>query len=807
MFPRTRRCLTGTRASPSVTARTSKAPLLADSQSWSQCLSGAPSQALPAAAATDRAPDDDNKESLGDNGTSPNETLFPTPQSEKEDTQQFVRKLLVRRFANLPRTRVDLARASLFFASPRSDNVATYKTAREALTQHGRSPYRTAMGQRKSLREGWRFHRSDIDWLPIARFLARIPQRTVPETVEVDREQIRAYTGSDRPNSWVESTGAGVHVELPSESASPRDTTTRQAVISGSPVYAAMVRAKHSKFVDMSVAADTLQPATPQNGLVSVDSVAKFNRFVYRLTNHHVNRLLEKEIYGDYNRYAADLLSKAFSDPRPSIYASTVALNRALLFLYNHSELLDAANLVYAHGSRMGLVHDVTTCNIRLKFAIRHNIEHLARATVREMLESRIQPNSQTWSMLYLAARTTDSRRQVVKIMKHSDTHMSTETWSRIASIMLTEQLQSAYDNTATLSRIMEQYDKTFGLEWFSAKVLQQALHVCKKRNLNRLARALLEAAPERGVTPLKYTHAYEFALFRAQGRLSEAVESFVSLVEKKEKIYMKLVIPYIFMTAWDRQRINVCCVLWMFAATKGLITRTMRTVVNRALLSNSNTTSRTEIDGPTKTQLRKTAWRRMAAGAIVGIEVETADADSGLVRYFTRLCAYFSRGEPSYSDLSTAEMVSRWTPDDGTRDEQISLAYVLLHRDLDAWKNFQSMTRKTLASLLRAAHDKDAMWYGTGYLNSLEDKDIRVLRQRCWQALQDHLPKKLDEREAADLSRRRQVILRDLDAFGLKSKDDVDESLLVPPSPSHPPTVEANNVAGTQTVSPLFDV
>ena len=92
----------------------------------------------------------------------------------------------------------------------------------------------------------------------------------------------------------------------------------------------------------------------------------------------------EKERFGDYNHYAATILSRAFCQGRVSAYASTVSLNRALIFLYAHFELFDVAEVIFTHAQRMGLTKNITTLNLRLASALRWNLAPQAISCVAE---------------------------------------------------------------------------------------------------------------------------------------------------------------------------------------------------------------------------------------------------------------------------------------------------------------------------------------------------------------------------------------------------------------------------------------
>lgn len=800
MFPKSRRCLTGTPARPSVTARTSRPHFLVNSQPWSRYESRVSSLLFPGAT-TDPAPRDNLVEDSNNR-----------PDREQQAAYLPIRKLLSHRTGNQPRASVDSTKASPRLRSARSDNVPNSEIARKALASQAKArQMQHEQPEDQHVPEPKKFGRQAVDWLPIARILANIPLPKIPsldsgptpDSVQLDRHQMRLYTGSYRPNAWVEAAGAGVHVELHTELSG--DTTTRPAVLEGSPVYVAAAREKLSRFVDLGSDPDELPDAASLGDvLASVDSVSAFSRFVYRLTNHHVNRSVEKEMTGNYNRYAADLLSNAFSDPSISAHASTVALNRALLFLHNHPDLLDAANLVYAHGSRMALVQNITTCNIRLGYALKHSILHLAHATVLEMTESRIQPNGHTWSMIYAAARTTELRKQVVQLKRQLEAPMNAQAWSRVASTMVEEQLEAASDSAKLMASIMKQFDKTLGVDWLSASTVHKILHMCKERNLVHVARYTQEAAHKRGVIRLKNTHVYEFALLHRQRKLRLAIELFVSMVANRDPVYLKLVIPRIFMTAWAAKRINVCCVLWIFATTHGLITHTMHSVVRKYLYPSSEL-ARRQLASQSEPVRKRSAWRHLAARIIVWVEGgPTRRAD--VARHFPRLHAYTSPTDHSSRSVFPIDMLNQWTPNDGTRSEQVQLLLDLLRCDLNAWKTLQPMELETLAQHLSEAHKKDNEWYASGYLNDIGNKNVAEVRRKCWETI-GYVPSIISEDREARISRIRRSVKQNIEDWSLESREPKEKLKIFAASAPDTNPARPSEVQSTASKQNMYEV
>lgn len=768
MFPRTRRCLTGTHTRPIVTARASKLPRPSTVPTWSRYQSAvAPKEAL----SCDDVGQNPHNQAPATNDTRPpgHETKTRPRNVHDDPSRSVVGQLMADRISRLPRSN-QLIIANDSSCDSREGDSPTFQTARArlGLSNNGQgekhkgtndTPLETLSGSRRP-------YSSQVDWLPLARFLATIPKpqsESTQASVELDRTFLSTYTGSYRPNVWTENVGTGVLVELAPESGFMANAT-RPAVLTGSPYYEALVRDKLSGSVEAEDASQGLREDDQFDSLANVISVSSFTRLVYRLTNQYINRNVEKDAYHDYHRYAADILSWMFEDPVTSRYASTVALNRALIFLYNHPELAGTATLIFDKAQRMSLVYNTTTANLRLGFGIRHNFRSMAQATAKDMMDYGIQPNSRTWSILYTALSTSHARLQLINLIQDRNIKITDKVWSQFASTILEERLRSNSDDDAdVLAAIVTDVDEAIGPSWLTTEACHRALSVCRDMRAYNIAQSLTELADSRGVAVRRDSHVISFALFRRRKDLDSAVKLLTAMSAQGDLIHAKWVIPYMFMTAWYRQRLYTCHLLWIFAATCGLITKRMRTVVNRALLS--NTPGDAKLEEVSRSQLRRSRWRQMAARVICGIDDDFLNRGTDFGKRFPRLHAYCFGNERSSRHPDVAEMLMHWTPDDGTRDEQLSLAYVVIGHDINAWKTFDPMTLETLIQQLPLANARDREPKDP---DELTGNDVNEVRRASRRALQGCIPQRAGQEFSPRVGRIRETVLRNLAVAGL---------------------------------------
>ena len=112
---------------------------------------------------------------------------------------------------------------------------------------------------------------------------------------------------------------------------------------------------------------------------------------------------------------------------------------------------------------------------------------------------------------------------------------------------------------------------------------------------------------------------------------------------------------------------------------------------MNKALLRNTTEQQDTNVRRAT----------RLMARIVAGLDLDIV----GFHDAFPRLSKRFE------GITNPMSWLSEYASDDGTRDEQLSLAYAVIGRDLSAHEKFEPMSKSMRNALLRAAVVKDAIW------------------------------------------------------------------------------------------------
>jgi pentatricopeptide repeat protein len=548
-----------------------------------------------------------------------------------------------------------------------------------------------------------------LDWVPLARELDQFPLYAETQNaglatgkvVFIDRKAYAAYTNSDRPNAWTEDQGTGVHVTVPDSQEDPRP-----AVLRGSPFYVDRVRQKLSK-LPQSYPED--HPPTgfdDTHRMEAITSVRDFEEFVHRILYPRVVRNIESSIhrdysiYGGYNGYVAEVLSKVFTNPYTSRHASSVALNRALFFMYLRADMQPTARLLFAQGQRLGLV-DIYTYNMRLKYAIKARSRGLAMSTVREMQQDGVSPDCWTWATLWTAARTTSQRHEITMIMKRRNDPMHEKVWGALLGHHLRDRLKKVKDDPDQLSAIFEELDTLFGSDWFSPVFHHVALRICLRYRLFKLASKFDEVMLERKLPIMQKARLWRLALACESRNLVEGVKTFRSwlLAGGYKQAERRKVVGLLFRLAWETNAANICRLAWRFAATHGLLTYRTLTLVRRSLLQQTYR----QDDNQDAARMRSSNVTRHFLKAMISVGIDPDLTDFAI--YFPRL-THLSGTVRSPVELLNQQIVT----EDLSRELHF-LIYVILYRDLNAWRVYKPMSPEYLNERLQIALQKDLEW------------------------------------------------------------------------------------------------
>ncbi len=626
----------------------------------------------------------------------------------------ILQKVLRRRTDRLPRSKLQ-ARSSLehtllerILANP------TFKTARKDIeTIFQEINVQESKRKKSRLSRMQEVFRPDrIDWARTAKKLLPLTNTTslsAPEKLLSLREDfLDEHAGAVEANMWIHRVGTGAEVHsLPK---AETNSGTRVVSLRGSPRSVELaekalqlLQEKFQLSGSREAKNDTGQGL--QKGMIV--SVRTFSSYVTRLVQHKLPRQLQQEAGETFHERVGAALVRVFLDPAASKYASTYAVQRALAFVCDYDELDATADTLYERAKNLGLKMEVNSFNYLIRQAIARNNEVKASSLIADMHKAGVSANGRTWLLFFTASRISQARLTILSYMIQSMVDLTGRQKTQFAGNLAAIRLGDMKDSPEDFSHLLDEFDRLFGKDWLNGSVYSRMVHTINGRRKTKLKKisAMLSQLPlQRGIKMDGHIEILRFALHRHQKNAAESIADFLSILQRDEDSIPKMQVAYVFMTAWERKWPNVCRVLWRHAASHGNILYTMQSVVNTSLLDNASDTHYVE-----------DVWRRCAGSLVAGTDTDT----SGFETMFPRLSKH------CVSLTSPMEWLTVYTPDDGTRDEQISLVYLMLNRDLTAWKRYQPMTNWELLDLLTSARQSDLAWKSDKLLMKLSVSDL----------------------------------------------------------------------------------
>ena len=543
--------------------------------------------------------------------------------------------------------------------------------------------------------------RSDrIDWARTAKKLLALTHAN-SEPASGKRLQLRQdfltdHAGDFEANMWIHRIRTGAEVRILPRTDS--DSSMRPVSLQGSPRSVELaekaLRLLQDKF-QLSGGRKVKHHIGQVLQTAMVVSVRTFSAHVARLVQHKLPRQVQQDTGETFHERVAAALVRVFLDPAASKYASSYAVQRALAFICQYDELEPTVDILYERTKHLGLKLDVNSFNHLLKQAIARNKEEKVSSLIADMHRAGVSANGTTWVLFFTATQSDEARRAVLSYMIQATVNLTPHERTMFATKLAALRLGDMKDSQPDFAAMVAELDHLFGKAWLDGAVYSHMVHAIlsgRKSKVNEISKMLMELPERRGLKIDRHIEIARFALYRRQHRTVDATRDIVSILQKDEKPVSKMCVAYLFMTAWETMWPwpNVCRVLWRHAASHGNILYTMQSVVNGSLLNNT----------PESTLIWD-VWKRNAGSIVAGIDAEVA----GFENMFPRLSKHCA------NHTGPMEWLTVYTPDDGTRDEQISLAYLILNRDLTAWKSYQPMTNKELLDLLTIARQTDLAW------------------------------------------------------------------------------------------------
>ena len=558
---------------------------------------------------------------------------------------------------------------------------------------------------------------ADIEWSEPIRLLARVAHRhneVLGERLELNRDTVYGLTGSFDANAWLHQAGRGCEVRILEERA--RDPDNVVAILQGS-TRARQLTKEYLLEADRRLA-DSTPPNLSKDNSAVVRFVLSSLKWHYRtkdvrrankvehpqnwnvrsfadaietLTTMRIPRQLQRELYQGtetHNRTVAQVLESLFSDPESEPFISTRALNYALQFTSKHTEIGDTSTFLFEKAKSIGLSIQADTFNILIEESLRQNNLEYYRSLVASMQRMAVAPNGMTWLALLRVTKSHAGRQAILQHMR-TKWPKDSEIWKHVAVELVSTDFVRLVRLEKSFDYFVDLMDHTFPSSWLSARCINRMLNVCADKKLWDVVPRILDLAERRGGYFNSSTQTFLLKIFQKRGSLRDSIDLLESHFAKTVGRDSTFAIPMIFMTAWNNRFYNVCRVLWRYAAVHGNITSTMQHVVALSLIKNNDESN----------DSASHLWRITAGKIIVGTDPDMSDL------------------APQYEHLNREgltdpmKVLARWTPDDGPRQEQLSLAYTIMQRDLTAYKRFWPFRPQQLFDLLRRAYKIDCEW------------------------------------------------------------------------------------------------
>ena len=557
-----------------------------------------------------------------------------------------------------------------------------------------------------------------IEWSEPIRLLARLiyrPKEMRGERLELHANTVYHLTGGINTNAWFHQVGWGCEVRVLEEQAGDPDKLV--VVLHGMPRARRLTR-EYLLEADRGVTDAARWRLSPKDDLEPVRfvlsslkwhnttkdvrradmvehprswSVRSFAHFVETLTTMQIPRQLQRELYEGtetHNRTVAQVLESLFADPRSAPFISSRALNFALVFTCKHTEIGGTSNFLFEKAKSIGLSLQADTFNILIEESLRQNKLDYYRSLLASMQRMGVVPDGMTWVALLRITKSRAGRRAILQHLRQK-WPKNTILWQQVALELVSTDFAQLVRLEKSFDYFVDFMDQSFPSTWLSVRSINRMLNICAKKKLWHIVPRILEFGERRGGHFNTATQTLLLKVFQKRGSIRDSIDLLESHFAKTVGRDSAFAIPVIFMTAWNSRFYNVCRVLWRYAAVHGDITSTMQNVVALSLIKNND-----ESDDSAAHR-----WRITAGKVIVGTDLDT----SGLAAQY-QLMNQEGMRDPM-------KVLAQWTPDDGPRQEQLALAYTIMHRDLTAYKGFERFGSEQLFDLLRRAYEIDCDW------------------------------------------------------------------------------------------------
>jgi pentatricopeptide repeat protein len=448
-------------------------------------------------------------------------------------------------------------------------------------------------------------------------------------------------------------------------------------------------------------------------------SVPSFLHCVEDLTTMKIPRLERRHVYGPrderHNNVVANFLYRLFTEINTARFASALALDLALGFLGKHDELYHHTTTLYIQYRRSRLTLLPITYNHVLKAMFSQNDMMKFRDVLDDLCAEGHKPDCKIWLTLLKSESSMARKDIIVDWMGRRNLLGNALLRGQVAAEIVSAELRKIDDYNAYADRFIAATDARFGKDWMSGPPVAQILRACADLKAWAMAREIFMKAQERNVVFDATITSVILTVMQRRGSLRDSLDFFRSHFVRTVGRNDQALIPILFVTAWRHRFHNVCRVLWRYAAVRGVTTYKMENLVTESLLRNQDvaipSTNSKDLTIATK------EWWRRAGKVIVGTHLDT----KGFEQFFNLI-----EQLPGSKATNPMLWLAQYVPEGEPRDQQLSLACVMLHRDLEAWKQFAPPSSQRLFKLLSDAYAMDVEWKGEGIGLDCVDKSTQ---------------------------------------------------------------------------------
>jgi len=562
--------------------------------------------------------------------------------------------------------------------------------------------------------------RHSVEHLPVEVILGLLNEKWFVERERSDDqlflslEAVYHLTGSIGSNNWIHPALQGCHIEISKPHVHKRGASRvsltgsiRSRELAREALLAAEVEARQRQQIRLDDRSriyrhvlSSLKAHFQWKTYRRADAVERpeqwtvrtFAAYVETLISMRIPRSVRRDLHSGgepHNKIVARLLEDLFTNPTSSHAISTRALNAALRFTGRHTEISSTSFVLYERAKKLGLRLEAETFNTVIREALRWGSFKNFQEILVEMRNAGFAPDGVTYMALFNVVSKPKDQEVVIEAMRRN-TLLTPAIKRAICSHLLQNAINVDSKSNRHLDTIVAFMDRLELGNWLNASTCSRMLYICMKSEAWNLIPQIIQLAQERNVELTARNLTQMIKITRHRGSVRESINVLTSHLAKTTGRDMAFVTPLIFMTAWRNRFYNICRVLWHYAASHGYISHPMLGVVSLSVMRNN--------DKSDDSLLHR--WRISAGKIIVGTDLEIPD-------FATRFPLLFKAAKST----NPTDCLTMWVPGDGTREEQLTLAYIVIERDLDAWKRYVPMRSAQLFKLLEAAYAKDQEW------------------------------------------------------------------------------------------------